>query len=66
MLNNTTTLEYNRVYRIVEKGLYPNRCLGTVDDKVIRMTHEILRVFGENASQSHNQRLSIRKGECQS
>jgi hypothetical protein len=44
--DSITTAEYNRVYHVVEKALYPDRCPGMVDTKVISATREILHVLG--------------------
>jgi hypothetical protein len=44
-----TTAEYNRVFAIIEREMYPDRCPGMADPKVSRVTQAVFRALSSAA-----------------
>ena len=42
-----TTTEYNEVYTIIERAIYPDHCPGPVDAQVVRTTQNVFRALGK-------------------
>lgn len=44
---NIATAEYNEVYCIIERAIYPDHCPGPVDAQVVRTTQNVFRAMGK-------------------